>query len=142
MFAITAGQLLSALVSVPSKKEFELREQSYELVRSITRHELELLAFKCFVEGMVNKKGLQYIRLTVDRRKAVALLRRMISRGGSTVAEDSRTISRHTSESGSVIFSHRRDMVRVWQRKHHGEDGSRAILVVPRTPVKKKRGVR
>jgi hypothetical protein len=144
MTRITAAQVLSAIATSPSRREFSLRDSLGQLVRTITRHEVEVLAFamtasrKPFICGQQNKHGLRWIELLVEPRIAAKLLRRMVSQSGSTVAEDCRTIDRRTLPGGGIIYSHRSDFNRIWGRREHWENWgargarNRAVLVVPR----------
>jgi hypothetical protein len=144
MTRITASQVLSAVATSPSRREFSLRDSIGQLVRTVSRHEVEVLALaltaakKPFICGQANKHGLRYIELQVDARLALKLLRRMVSQSGRTVAEDCRTIDKYTLPGGGIIYSHRQDFHRIWSRGAHWQNwggrgsSSKAVLVVPR----------
>jgi hypothetical protein len=144
MTRISASQVLSAIAMSPSRREFSLREVTGSLVRTVSRHEVEILALaltsarKPFICGQANKHGLRYIELQVDTRTALKLLRRMVSQSGSTVAEDCRTVDKRTLPGGGIIYSHRHDFHRIWNRGEHWQNwgargnSNRAVLVVPR----------
>lgn len=146
MFAIDSQQLVSEIRSLRASREFELRGVAFDLIRLVTRHEIEVLCGRNFCRGQVNKKGLQYVQLTVSNRMAAALLRKMVQQSRSTVAEDNRTIGREmfglsdtrTGNCAGIVYSHRPDMDRVWKRGKHWSNwgargrGPRAAVVVPR----------
>lgn len=138
MFLIDGPIFQSVISGLPSSKFLELRGKGHELVRDVTRHEIEILLAKKFVVGQSNKRGLQYVQLTVGTRTAMALLRQTVRQEGSTVAEDNRTVSKQYFGEGRVVFSHRGDMTNAWSRRKHWSNwgaqgrGARAVVAVPR----------
>lgn len=144
MFVISAAEVLKSLSSFPSRREFPLREFKGELAKMITRHEVEILAVaetagrKPMIQGQANKKGLLWVQLLVDKKAALRLLRQKVASSGSIVADDNRTVDRTRYAGGGVVYSPRRDIDRIWQRKRHWshfgapDRGNKAVLVIPR----------
>lgn len=108
MFVLAVGQLSDVLSSKGNAAVIELRAKDNSLVRSVSRHEVELLLAQknTMVEGLANKKGFRYVRLTVETRQASRVLLRFVTRPNIPRAEDSKTFTSRTCPGGGIIYDH------------------------------------
>lgn len=90
----------------PSEKRIEVRDRGGDLVLMGSPHECGVLAEHGHIEGVFNRRGFRYVRLTVERRLALRKLRRRLCASGRTVAEDCQLTTRRCVPGGGVIYSH------------------------------------
>ncbi len=114
MLTIDAATLTPMLRSMPSAREYDVRDASGTLVLSASRHECELLCEKGHAEGIASRSGiLKHLRLTVATRVAIGTLRRQLCASGRTVAEASQLTTR-ANISGGVVYSHHMGRIRAY----------------------------
>lgn len=95
MYDLSTEELSERLVDYPMATEFCLREPTGKLVRTITTHEVEVLAFDNLVDGTADKNNqIRWIRLKVSAEVALRRLNRSISRVARVTAEDNATVRR------------------------------------------------
>lgn len=115
MTTIHAAALTPMLRSMPSAREYDVRDPSGTLVLTASRRECELLSERGHVEGISSRGGvLKHLRLTVAARVAITALRRRLCASGRTVSEASQLTTRENT-SGGVVYSHHMGRIRAYR---------------------------